>query len=61
MMITLLIVVLAMEPVFVYVMLRKACLDVFSSESTIGTQSRETTIIYTLREDCAPAGGPRSR
>jgi hypothetical protein len=46
-----------------FLMLRKgsACLDVFSSESTPGAQGRETTIIYTLREDCAPAGGPRSR
>jgi hypothetical protein len=46
-----------------FLMLRKgsACLDVFSSESTLGSQGRETTIIYTLREECAPTGRPQSR
>jgi hypothetical protein len=59
--ITLLIVVLSMEPVFVYVGFYAPRLDFFSSASTLGTQGRETTIIYTLREECAPAGGSRSR
>ena len=46
-----------------YLLLRKgsACLDVFASESTLGPQGRETTIVYTLRETCAGAGQPRSR
>jgi hypothetical protein len=46
-----------------FLMLRKgsACLDVFTSESTLGSQGGETTIFYTLREDCAPTGAPRSR
>jgi hypothetical protein len=45
-----------------YLVLRKgsACLDVFASESTLGTQGRETTIVYTLREECAGATQPRS-
>lgn len=45
-----------------YLVLRKgsACLNVFASESTLGTEGRETTIVYTLREECAGAGQPRS-
>ena len=45
-----------------YLVLRKgsACLDVFASESMLGSQGRETTIVYTLREACAGAGQPRS-
>ena len=46
-----------------YLVLRKgsACLDILASESTLGTQGRETTIVYTLREECAGASQPRSR
>jgi hypothetical protein len=46
-----------------FLRLRKGsgCLDVFASESTLGTQGRKTTIIYTLREECAGPGQPRSR
>ena len=45
-----------------YLVLKKgsACLDIVASESTLGTQGRETTIVYTLREECAQAGQPRS-
>jgi hypothetical protein len=45
-----------------YLVLKKgsACLDIFASESMLGTQGRETTIVYTLREECAAAGQPRS-
>ena len=46
-----------------YLMLRKgsACLDIFASDSTLGSQGRETTIVYTLREECAGSGQPPSR
>jgi len=38
-----------------------ACLDIFATETTLGTEGREATIVYTLREECAGRDQRQSR